>query len=90
MTAVIIFNEGTRLQVEQNGTSFILDEKQPITGDLTRVTIVNDEGTQVIENAELVECASVDGRYWFTFVEIPREKMLERALYAILGVTDNG
>lgn len=88
--AEIIFNDGTRLQVEQNGTSFILDEKPEFPADLSRVSIVNDEGNQVIENAELVECASVDGRYWFTFVEISREKMLERALYAILGVTDNG
>ena len=86
----IIFNDGTRLQVEQNGTSFILDEKPEFPSDMSRVTIENDEGTQVIENAELVECASIDNRYWFTFIEISREKMLERALYAILGVTNNG
>ena len=43
---------------------------------LTRhLRITSEQGERIIRNAEFVECASVDGRYWFTFIETPEIDM---------------
>ena len=33
------------------------------------VTVEDEQGTKTFSNATVQECASVDGRYWFTFLE---------------------
>jgi len=45
--------------------------------DLSQVTVETDNGSIVYVNASVQRCASIDGRYWFTFVE---ESDLERTL----------
>ena len=72
----IIFKDGTELTVERNGSSFITDEKPTFPEDLKNITI---EG-QTISNGRIIECASVDGRYWFTITEIPQDE-LDKAAY---------
>ncbi len=67
----IVFADGTELEAEKNGTCFIADEEPKFPEDLSEVTITEDGKDTVIENAEIVECAAIDDRYWFTIVEIP-------------------
>lgn len=67
----IVFLSGDEIEAEVNGGSYIVDEKPDFPSDLTVVTIIDAEGTEKeIKNAQLVECASVDGRYWFAFNEL--------------------
>ena len=42
--------------------------------------IVSDEGTKQFEDAQLVECASIDGRYWFAFIETPEDEKLRKRI----------
>lgn len=65
--AIIKFNDGTVLEAEVNGSSYIVDGKPDFPEDLSSVTIQSDNGAQVIEDARLIECYSNDGRYWFAF-----------------------
>ena len=74
----IIFSEGPEIEAEKNGNSYIVDEKPEFPTDLETVTI-EENGTETeLHNAQIIECASVDGRYWFTIQEIP-EDTIEKA-----------
>lgn len=65
--AKIIFKDGTEINAEQNGSCFITYTKPDFPADLSRVIIKAQKETK-LKNAQLVECASVDERYWFTFL----------------------
>lgn len=69
MNGKIIYADGTLMDVELNGTCFILDQKPTFPSDLSIITVEGDKGNKVYRNAYVQECASVDGRYWFTFIE---------------------
>ena len=77
MEATIIFKNGTEISAEMNGNSLILNAKPVFPDYLSVVTVQSEAGNTIYHNAALQECASVDGRYWFTFVE---EGELERTL----------
>ena len=74
--AVIKFNDGTELEVEVNGSSFIVDAKPDFPSDLTNITVTKEDTVDTFTYAELVECFSIDGRYWFSFIEIPEQERL--------------
>ena len=77
MEATIIFEDGTELTAEKNGESYIVAEKPDFPESLEGLRIVSEDGEQAFQFAVLVECASVDGRYWFTFIEEdPSERMI--------------
>lgn len=67
----IIFSDGTEVVAEQNGTCYIVNEKPDFPADMSMVTI----GEQVLENMALVECASIDGRYWFAFRPLSQQEI---------------
>lgn len=67
----IVFSDGTEIVAEQNGTCYIVDEKPEFPTDLSIVTI----GEQELENVALVECASIDGRYWFAFRQLSQQEI---------------
>ena len=77
----ITFADGESIEADRNGGSFIVDVPF-VHGDLSEVTIEGEEETIVLRNAELLECASVDGRNWFTLREIPAEKIEAEQLRA--------
>ena len=77
MEAKIIFKNGTELTAEVNGNSYILMDEPEFPEDLSVVTVQENGSNTVFNNVKVQPCASVDGRYWFTFVE---EGELERAL----------
>jgi len=66
----IIFLDGTEIEADVNGDSYIVETKPTFPQDLSSITIVKGEDEQVLTNAKLVECASVDGAYWFAFVQM--------------------
>lgn len=67
----IIFADGTQLTAQQNGDCFITAQKPSFPADLSVVTI----GEQVLEDVALVECASIDRRYWFAFRPLSPEEI---------------
>ena len=60
----------------------ILDTKIEFPIDLRSVVIDCAEERREYNYAKLVECASVDGRYWFTFIEIPEEERTKKQMQA--------
>lgn len=69
MEATIRFKNGTEMTAEKNGDSFITAETPAFPEDLSIVTVISEEGTETYLNVLVTDCASIDGRYWFTFVE---------------------
>lgn len=79
MTATILFENGSSITAEQNGSCFITDTKPTFPMPLGTVTIEGEE-PRIIEHAQLVECASVDGRYWFSFIKTPQDELYRAAI----------
>ena len=69
MEATIRFSDGTEITAEKNGDCFITAEKPDFPEDLSEITVETEEGTRTYENTQATECASADGRYWFSFTE---------------------
>lgn len=80
--AVIVFHNGERLNAEQNGSCYIAETRPDFPSDMSIVTVQAEDGTREYHNAQVLECASVDGRYWFAFAEESEEKRREDALQA--------
>lgn len=80
--AKITFNNGFQLEAEQNASSFITDTKPDFPAGLSNVTVSSEEFTTSYQHAEIIECASVDGRYWFALREVPESERRERQMQA--------
>lgn len=76
----ITFNNNTVLNVEQNGSTFVLEEKPNFPEDLTDVMISSENGTQHISNGLVVECYAPDSKFYFTIIEKPYQMILEERL----------
>ena len=75
MEVKIIFADGTEKTAEKNGDSYIVDEKFVVDeSQLETVTIQSEEEEKTLNDVEILECASVDGKFWFAFREIPVEE----------------
>ena len=72
----IVFADGTELEVEKNGTCFIVDEEPEFPEDLSVV----EAGDRTYVNAFVIECASVDNRYWFTFGEMSEDDVWKASI----------
>lgn len=82
MEATILFKDGTTLTAEKNGSCLILDEKPTFPEDITGVTVTTEEETEVFRLPKVQECASIDGKYWFTFIEQSGDELALAALSA--------
>ena len=80
MEAKIIFADAAEISVEKNGDSLILEEKPEIKFDMSSVTVQSEDGERIYRNAELIECASIDGRYWFAFHELTPDELYRKQL----------
>ena len=69
MEATIKFKDKTEMTVEKSGDCYILPSKPQFPDDLSVVTIESEDGVKEYINAYLIECYSIDGRYWFAFGE---------------------
>lgn len=75
MNVSLLFVDGAEIEADQNGTCFITDTKPNFPDDLSVVTVSGLSGEYILHNAELIECASVDGRYWFAFRELSTDEL---------------
>ena len=82
MEVKIIFNDGTELVAEVNGSCFIVDEQPSLPKDLSEVTIQEEGVERILTDVIVQECASVDGKYWFTLLEKPAEVREKEELLA--------
>lgn len=82
MNATITFNNGLQIQAEQNATSFITDINPDFPDDLSFVTVSDENGDEYYQNAEIIECASIDGRYWFGIREVPESERIQKQMQA--------
>lgn len=79
MEAKITFGSGEIIAAEQNGSSFITEQKPSFPTDMGLVTVEGMDGIRTYRDPKIVECASVDGRYWFCFVEeSPQQKRIRQ------------
>ena len=90
MEAKITFANGSELTAEMSGNCFIVNEKPDFPEDLSEVTVESGEGEKVYQNVIVQECAHVDDKYWFAFVEEdPRDveiRMLEDAIIELAEI----
>ena len=70
----ITFNDGTEITADVNGGSYITDEMPDFPEDLTNVTIEENGTEKTVEYGQLIECASIDGRYWFAIGEVSEQQ----------------
>lgn len=75
MEVTITFTDGSEVSAELNGNCYITDERPEIPDDLSEVTVTGAE-EKTYHNARLLVCASVDGRFWFSFLEETREEKM--------------
>lgn len=80
MEATIIFSNGTQMEVQKNGSSYIVESEPTFPEDLSNVQIVSEEGTTIIANGKIVPCASIDSNYWFSIIEVSAQEAKEIAL----------
>ena len=73
-TATIIFSNGETVTAQYNGSCFATDTEPQFPENLENITIEKESGEEHIAHGFIKDCASVDGRYWFTVREIPEQK----------------
>lgn len=79
MLVKIKFDIGDVIVAEQNGDSFITEQKPVFPADMGLVTVEGTDDVYTYNDPQIVECASVDGRYWFCFVEeSPMQKRIRQ------------
>lgn len=88
MEAKIIFEDGTEITAEVNGSSYITAEIPVFPESLGRVTVQEKEAEKVLQDVTIQECASIDGRYWFTLLEKSAEQKEKEAFARLKAMTD--
>ena len=79
MEVKIKFDSSDVIFAEQNGESFITEQKSSFPADMGLVTVEGKDGVRTYNEPQIVECASVDGRYWFCFAEeSPMQKRIRQ------------
>lgn len=78
----ITFKNGQTLEAELNGTSLITNIKPDFPNDLSEVSVDGERIHERYKNPKIVECVSVDGRYWFSFQEIPESERIIKQMQA--------
>ena len=84
----IEFKDGSQIEAEVNGNCYITDSEPDFPEDLSEVTIRGEENTEVITDVRILECASVDSRYWFTFTFTSAYEKLEAQVMYTAAMTD--
>ena len=80
MIATITFEGGTQITAEKSGDCYIVPSKPEFPDPLGAVTIESEEGDKEYADAMLIECASIDGQYWFAFMETPEDVKLHKKI----------
>ena len=81
-TVTIRYGNDLSIIAEVNGSSFITDNDPDMPDFFPEVEIEYADYTVTLHNAQLVECAAIDNRYWFALVEMPQQELLISRLQA--------
>ena len=76
METTIKFKNGTEIIAEENGGCYIVGKKPKFPEDLSVV----EAGDRTFVNAFVIECASVDDRYWFAFGEMAADDVWKASI----------
>ena len=79
-TVTIRFKNAEEITAEQNGDCYITEAKPDFPDDLSYVIIVDAVRRYALRDVAIVDCASIDGRYWFVFRELSPGEIREREL----------
>ena len=82
--ATVTFANGKSKNFDVNGNCLIANAKPSLPDDLSTVTVESEGWSQTFLNAFVIECASVDGKYWFTFGEEDPAEAARREEFAML------
>lgn len=88
MTATIIFRDGSQISVYKNADCYISASKPEFPNPIGAVSIEAEDGNKEYNDAQLVECASIDGRYWFAFMEMPEDEKLKKRISDLESVNE--
>ena len=80
MQAKIVLSDGTQIQAEKSADCYITPAKPEFPEELGRVVITANGDRIIFEDALLIECAAIDDRYWFAFMEMPEDMKLRRRI----------
>lgn len=69
-TAQIKLSNGVEFTAEDCGGSFATDEKVDFPSGVFGVKIEREDFTEELSAVRLVECYSIDGRFWFNFLPL--------------------
>jgi hypothetical protein len=69
-TANIKLSNGVEFNAEDCGGSFAVDEKPDFPNGIFGVEITSEERHEILDQVRLVECYSIDGRFWFNFLPL--------------------
>jgi hypothetical protein len=80
MKATINFVNRSEIEAEKNSDCYIVATKPDFPEPLGEVVVTSDDGEKHFQDALLIECASIDGRYWFALMETPEDEKLKRRI----------
>ena len=80
MNAKITLSNGTEIIAEKNADCYITASKPEFPDVLGKVIIESEDGDKEYEDALLIECACIDNRYWFSFMETPEDIKLKNRI----------
>lgn len=82
----ITLSDGTKLEdLKLNGNNYISQTEvteKTFEGKLSKVTIENDEKTEVLHDVEVIQISPVGEEYWFILREMTDEEKAEKSLSA--------
>ena len=84
MEAKVIFKNGTEITAEKNGDCLIVNTKPEFPNDLSTVVVQSGNETKTYNHAIVLDCASIDNRYWFAFKEISEEERTNKQMQAYI------
>jgi hypothetical protein len=73
-TAQIKLSNGVEFTADDCGGSFAVNEKPDFPNGVFSVKIERKEFTEELSAVRLVECYSIDGRYWFNFLPLSEQE----------------
>ena len=74
-TALITLPSGLTITAEDCGGCFAADEKVEFPSGVFSVKIEREEFTEEYPSVRLVECYSIDSRYWFNFLPLSAQEL---------------
>lgn len=87
-TAKIKFADGTEITTEMNGNNFVTDNEPTFPEDMSEVVIEKGDETITLTNARVQECAPIDDRFYFIFLEATQEEVIESQVFYTAMMTD--